>query len=59
VGRAAIAFGLVAMQGLPVRELAAAGFAALALGMVLAALASMYPSLRAARMPPMEAMRIE
>lgn len=53
------AFGSLATASFPVAQVAMAIAASLVLGIVLAAVASIYPSLKAARLAPMEAMRIQ
>jgi len=58
-GRMVFAFRSLAIAALPLRDLAAAGLISILAGVVLAAAAAVYPSLRAARLAPMEAMRIE
>ena len=52
-------FGLLAVMNLPVLLLLASAGACLVAGMVLAAMAALYPAWVAARLAPMEAMRIE
>ena len=52
-------FGLLAVMNLPVMLLLASAGACLVAGMVLAAMAALYPAWVAARLAPMEAMRIE
>ena len=59
LGRMVAAFGSLVGAALPIGQvLAAMGFA-MALGVALAAVASVYPSFKAARLAPMEAMRIQ
>lgn len=59
LGRMLAGFGALVGSSLPTTQvLAAMGFS-LALGVVLAAVASVYPSFKAARLAPMEAMRIQ
>ncbi len=58
-GRMVAAFGHLVFDGLPVAPLLLAMLAAVVIGIVLAAVASLYPSFKAARLAPMEAMRIE
>ena len=53
------AFGRTCIPALPATELLAGMGAAVGAGIVLAAVAAVYPAFRAARMAPMEAMRIE
>ena len=57
--RMLVTFGGLAARAFPLVDLAVAVCAAAALGVVLAAAASVYPSFKAARLAPMEAMRIE
>jgi len=59
LGRMFLAFGSLLFSAFPVGHLL--GFAALSvlLGVALAAVASVYPSLKASRLAPMEAMRIQ
>jgi len=52
-------FGWVAMQNLPGVELLIAGGLSIVMGVVLSAGAAVYPAYVAARLAPMEAMRIE
>ena len=52
-------FGWVTWWAVRPAELALAVLAAIVVGVVLAALAAVYPSLKASRLAPMEAMRIE
>ncbi|HUT34102.1 MAG TPA: FtsX-like permease family protein [Planctomycetota bacterium] len=59
VARLLIPFGSLVTASLPAGELAAAIAISSVLGVILAALASVYPSLKAARLAPMEAMRIQ
>jgi putative ABC transport system permease protein len=47
------------IQAVPAGALVTAGLLSIAIGIVLAAVSAVYPSLRAARLAPMEAMRIE
>jgi len=58
-GRMAITFRALLAQAFPWSDVAAAAGISVLLGMVLAAVSAVYPSLRAARLAPMEAMRIE
>jgi len=58
-GRMLAAFGRIAAQSLPWMDLGIGLGAALAVGVILAAIAAVYPSFRAARLAPMEAMRVE
>ena len=57
--RMAVAFRSLLIQAFPWGDVAVAGVISIAVGMVLAAVSAVYPSLRAARLAPMEAMRIE
>ena len=59
LARMAIAFHNRYALSVPGRELLAAVAVSTAVGVVLAAIAAVYPAWRAARLPPMEAMRIE
>ena len=58
-GRMALMFRVLMVQAFPWSEVATAAGISVVLGMVLAAVSAAYPSLRAARLAPMEAMRIE
>lgn len=58
-GRMALMFRALLVQAFPWGDVAAAAGISVVLGMVLAAVSAVYPSLRAARLAPMEAMRIE
>ena len=58
-GRMALIFRGLLVQAFPWGDVAAAAGISVVLGMVLAAVSAVYPSLRAARLAPMEAMRIE
>ena len=53
------AFGTLTFSGIPVLKMIVFIIIATFLGILLAALASIYPSFKAARLAPMEAMRIE
>ncbi len=57
--RMAITFRALLAQAFPWTDVLAAGLISIVLGMILAAVSAVYPSLRAARLAPMEAMRIE
>ena len=57
--RSSMTYGWMAMQHFPVALVLATGAAALVAGVVLSALAAVYPAWIAARLAPMEAMRIE
>ncbi|MCX7935901.1 MAG: hypothetical protein N3A66_11665, partial [Planctomycetota bacterium] len=59
LGRMLVAFGGFLIAALPAGQLAVGSAVAVAAGVALAAIASVYPSLKAARLAPMEAMRIE
>ncbi|NQT51441.1 FtsX-like permease family protein [bacterium] len=59
LGRMFLSFGPMMFAATSLPELLATMGIAVVLGVVLAALASVYPSLKAARLAPMEAMRIE
>jgi len=59
LGRMLLPYGSLVMASLPVGNLAAAIALSSVLGVVLAAIASVYPSFKAARLAPMEAMRIQ
>jgi hypothetical protein len=59
LGRMALAFGSMMLAAAPLGQLVTSMAVAVILGVVLAAVASVYPSLKAARLAPMEAMRIE
>lgn len=53
------AFGSLAFRAFPLVEMLQAVVLSVLLGVILAAIAAIYPSFRAAKLPPMEAMRIE
>jgi putative ABC transport system permease protein len=57
--RMAFAFRGLLWQAFPWGDVAVAGLISVGVGMLLAAVSAVYPSLRAARLAPMEAMRIE
>jgi len=59
LGRMFLAFGPLLFSALPGATLAAFMGASVVLGVILAAIASVYPSLKASRLAPMEAMRIQ
>ncbi|MGF1655494.1 MAG: ABC transporter permease [Verrucomicrobiales bacterium] len=52
-------FGMLALQSLPLMQMVVAGLCCVAAGAILAAASSIYPSYKAARLAPMEAMRID
>ena len=58
-GRMFLIFHSLVAQSFPVTQLILAGLISIAIGVILAGLAAVYPSFRAARLAPMEAMRIE
>ena len=58
-GRMLVAFGISFSSSLPVAQLLMSVGVAVLVGIVLAAVAAIYPSFRAARLAPMEAMRVE
>lgn len=58
-GRMIALFGSGIYGGMPYREMLAGMGSSIGVGIVLAALAAVYPALKAARLAPMEAMRIE
>ncbi len=57
--RMAVSFGGLLLSAIPLQPMALAIALSVLLGVILAAVASVYPSLKAARLAPMEAMRIE
>lgn len=59
VGRAISEFGFALPGGLPVTALLSGGALSIGAGVILAALAAVYPALKASRLAPMEAMRID
>jgi putative ABC transport system permease protein len=59
MSRMLAAFGSICLDSFPVVDLALATCFSIVLGITLAAIAAVYPSLKAARLAPMEAMRIE
>jgi ABC-type antimicrobial peptide transport system permease subunit len=58
-GRTAAKYGWIAISHLPGLELLGAAAVSGALGILISALAAVYPAWVAARLAPMEAMRIE
>jgi len=54
-----LSYGTLVLQAIPIGELSSWILFSIVLGVVLAAVASVYPSFKAARLAPMEAMRIE
>jgi putative ABC transport system permease protein len=59
LSRMLAAFGLNFANAIPATDIIVAIFASVVMGMLLAALAAVLPSFKAARLAPMEAMRIE
>ncbi len=59
LGRMLTAFGFEFITSVPLIDLLVGMTAAVAMGVALAAIAAVYPALKAARLAPMEAMRIE
>jgi len=59
LGRMLAGFGALVGASLPAAQMLAAVGISVVLGVVLAAVASVYPSFKAARLAPMEAMRIQ
>ena len=57
--RMGLAFRGLLVQAFPWGDVVVAGLISVAVGMLLAAVSAVYPSFRAARLAPMEAMRIE
>lgn len=57
--RMAITFKGLFWQAIPLQDIFNAGLLSVGVGIVLAAISAVYPSFRAARLAPMEAMRIE
>jgi putative ABC transport system permease protein len=57
--RMAVTFQDLMWTAFPLTDVLIAGLLSIGVGMVLAAVSAVYPSLRAARLAPMEAMRIE
>jgi len=52
-------YGGLVWEVLPLRDILASGLVALVTGILLAAIASVYPAHVAAKLVPMEAMRVE
>ncbi|MDP6059877.1 MAG: hypothetical protein QGH33_13345, partial [Pirellulaceae bacterium] len=59
LGRMVLGFGTWTTAVIPLEQLMIALAGSVFLGVILAAIAAVYPSFMAARMAPMEAMRIE
>ena len=59
VGRSWAAYGALGLTQIPVLEVVGAAILSFVLGVVISALAAVYPASVAARLAPMEAMRIE
>ncbi|MHC4561316.1 MAG: ABC transporter permease [Planctomycetota bacterium] len=59
VGRSSISFGQMAVSEMPAGGLLAVAGLSFVLGVVISAMAAVYPAFVAARLAPMEAMRIE
>ena len=59
LGRMLLMYGAILVMPIPTNELARGMGLALVVGVILAAVASVYPSFKAAKLAPMEAMRIE
>ena len=59
LGRMLVAFGIHFIGAMPATEILIGMAASVAMGMILAAVAAVLPSYQAARLAPMEAMRIE
>lgn len=59
MGRMSFVFGRLVFSSFPAVDMLLATLFSIVLGIVLATIAAVYPSFRAARLPPMEAMRIE
>jgi len=59
LGRMCAAFGARALLSIPFADLSVGTMSAVGVGIALAAIAAVYPALKAARLAPMEAMRIE
>jgi putative ABC transport system permease protein len=59
LGRALSGFGMFAFESAAVMDIVAAGVVSFIIGIVIAALAATWPSWAAARLAPMEAMRVE
>jgi len=59
VGRSTVMYGRLALTQLPVGDIVASAGISFVLGLIVSALAAVYPAFVAARLAPMEAMRIE
>lgn len=59
LGRMSVRFGAWRGAAVPLEELLISMLVSIILGVILAAMAAVYPSFKAARLAPMEAMRIE
>jgi ABC-type antimicrobial peptide transport system permease subunit len=59
LARGSLAFGWRVLGSIPWAEVGLVALFSLAVGLVLSALAAVYPARIAAKLPPMEAMRIE
>ena len=59
LGRMLLAYGSLFFSALPVTQLLVSAGLSVLLGVALAAIASVYPSLKASKLAPMEAMRIQ
>jgi len=59
LGRMLLAFGSMVLPAFPIAQSLASLGTSVVLGVILAAVASVYPSFKAARLAPMEAMRIQ
>ena len=59
LSRMSAAFGAIALRTTPIGALCLAMAGSVVVGIALAAVAALYPSFKAARLAPMEAMRVE